>query len=259
MPPTVSILIPCYNCERFLGDTLDAVIAQTFSDWECVVVDDASTDGSAGVIADYATRDPRIRPVLLERNLGAAGARNAGLREIRGEYLAFLDADDHWLPEKLEAQLHHARETEAPIVHTSYRFIDEDGNFLPGGVLASDRVDLATYMRNTEIGMSTSLIHRERAGDFAFRDLRLCQDTDLWLELLRRGHVARGLRDCLVHYRVRKGQLSGSKLGMARQVFALWMRMDEVGPLKRLWYFGCYAVNGVRKRRRAAAQPSFKG
>ena len=246
--PLVSIIVPCYNAEAFLGATLEAVIAQTFTDWECVVVDDASRDGSAPVLAQYAERDPRIRPVFQPVNGGAAAARNAGLGVIRGRYLAFLDADDYWLPEKLAKQVAYMREKGAPIVHTSYRFIDKKGAFLPGGVRASDRVDLRTYMRNTEIGMSTSLLDRGQVGEFSFRDIRLCQDTHLWLVLLRRGLVSLGMAETLVHYRVREGQISGSKVAMAKQVYALYREIGEVGVATQLFSFASYAFNGFRKR-----------
>ena len=246
--PLVSIIVPCYNAETFLGATLEAVIAQTFTDWECVVVDDASRDGSAAVLAQYAARDPRIRPVFQPVNGGAAAARNAGLGVIRGRYLAFLDADDYWLPEKLAKQVAYMREKGAPIVHTSYRFIDKKGAFLPGGVRASNRVDLRTYMRNTEIGMSTSLLDRGQVGEFSFRDIRLCQDTHLWLVLLRRGLVSLGMAETLVHYRVREGQISGSKVAMAKQVYALYREIGEVGVATQLFSFASYAFNGFRKR-----------
>ena len=246
--PLVSIIVPCYNAEAFLGATLEAVIAQTFTDWECVVVDDASRDGSAAVLAQYAERDPRIRPVFQPLNGGAAAARNAGLGVIRGRYLAFLDADDYWLPEKLAKQVAYMREKGAPIVHTSYRFIDKKGAFLPGGVRASNRVDLRTYMRNTEIGMSTSLLDRGQVGEFSFRDIRLCQDTHLWLVLLRRGLVSLGMAETLVHYRVREGQISGSKVAMAKQVYALYREIGEVGVATQLFSFASYAFNGFRKR-----------
>jgi len=246
--PLVSIIVPCYNAETFLGATLEAVIAQTFTDWECVVVDDASRDGSAAVLAQYAERDLRIRPVFHPVNGGAAAARNAGLGVIRGRYLAFLDADDYWLPEKLAKQVAYMREKGAPIVHTSYRFIDKKGAFLPGGVRASNRVDLRTYMRNTEIGMSTSLLDRGQVGEFSFRDIRLCQDTHLWLVLLRRGLVSLGMAETLVHYRVREGQISGSKVAMAKQVYALYREIGEVGVATQLFSFASYAFNGFRKR-----------
>jgi len=246
--PLVSNIVPCYNAETFLGATLEAVIAQTFTDWECVVVDDASRDGSAAVLAQYAERDPRIRPVFQPVNGGAAAARNAGLGVIRGRYLAFLDADDYWLPEKLAKQVAYMREKGAPIVHTSYRFIDKKGAFLPGGVRASNRVDLRTYMRNTEIGMSTSLLDRGQVGEFSFRDIRLCQDTHLWLVLLRRGLVSLGMAETLVHYRVREGQISGSKVAMAKQVYALYREIGEVGVATQLFSFASYAFNGFRKR-----------
>ena len=170
------------------------------------------------------------------------------MAELRGRYLAFLDADDLWVEGKLARQLERMAETGAAIVHGSYRFVDESGAFLRGGVKASDRVDLVTYMGNTEIGMSTALVDLGQVGAFRFRDIRLCQDTHLWLELLRRGFVARGLPQVLTLYRVREGQISGSKLGMSRQVLSLYLEIGELSWARRLWSFASYACNGVRKR-----------
>jgi len=249
-PPVVSIIVPCYNSGRFIRATLEAVRAQTFTDWECIVIDDASSDDSAAIVAAMAAEDPRIVPLRLPENLGAAGARNAGLERVRGEYIAFLDSDDYWVPEKLARQVAYARETDAAMVHSSYRFVDESGQFLPGGVKASDRVDLRSYMRNTEIGMSTSLIDRAKVGAIHFKNIRLCQDTDLWLTLLDRGFVSRGMEDVFVHYRIREGQISGSKIGMAKQVLRLYLGIEQVAFPGRLFYFCCYAANGVLKRLR---------
>jgi teichuronic acid biosynthesis glycosyltransferase TuaG len=246
--PVVSIIVPCYNSGRFIRATLEAVRAQTFADWECIVIDDASSDDSAAIVAAMAAEDPRIVPIRLEKNLGAAGARNAGLEQVRGDYIAFLDSDDYWKPEKLALQVAYARETGAAMVHSSYRFVDESGMFLPGGVRASDQVDLRSYMRNTEIGMSTSLIDRAQVGEFTFKNIRLCQDTHLWLTLLERGHLSRGMEDVFVHYRIREGQISGSKIGMAKQVLRLYLDIDQVAFPGRIFYFFCYAVNGVLKR-----------
>ncbi len=250
LPPVVSIIIPCYNGGRHLRAALEAVMAQTFADWECIVVDDASDDDSAVVIAAIVAADPRIISVRLGRNRGAAGARNTGLERARGSYIAFLDSDDYWTPEKLERQVAFARENGAAIVHSSYRFVDDLGNFLPGGVRASDRVDLRSYMRNTEIGMSTSLIDREKIGAFIFNELWLCHDTDLWLRLLGRGFVSRGMGAAFVHYRIRAGQISGSKFGMAKQVLRLYLGIVQISFPARIFYFFCYAVNGVLKRLR---------
>jgi teichuronic acid biosynthesis glycosyltransferase TuaG len=246
--PAVSIIVPCYNSGRFIRATLEAVRAQTFTDWECIVIDDASSDDSAAIVAAMAEEDPRIVPLRLPENLGAAGARNAGLERVRGDYIAFLDSDDYWVPEKLARQVAYARETGAAMVHSSYRFVDESGQFLPGGVKASDRVDLRSYMRNTEIGMSTSLIDRGKIGAIHFKNIRLCQDTDLWLTLLDRGFVSRGMEEVFVHYRIREGQISGSKIGMAKQVLRLYLGIEQVAFPGRIFYFCCYAANGVLKR-----------
>ncbi len=244
----VSVVLPCYNAAAFLAATLDSVIAQSFQDWECIAVDDASKDETASILSGYAARDPRVRPVFLEKNGGAAASRNAALAELRGRYIAFLDADDLWEPAKLALQVDRLQATGAALCHSSYRFIDEGGRSLPGGVKATPQVDLRTYLRNTEIGMSTAMLDREQVGDFGFRDIRICQDTHLWLELLRRGFISEGLVEPLVKYRVRDGQISGSKVAMARQVLALYREIDEVPVWEQFFSFACYGLNGIRKR-----------
>lgn len=246
--PLVSIVLPCYNASAFLAETLESVRAQTFEDWECIAVDDASSDGTRAILEAFAQRDARIRPRFLQSNGGAAAARNAGLAGLRGRYLAFLDADDLWEAEKLRLQVERLEATGAALCHTSYRFINKAGESMPGGVKAAPRVDLRRYLRSTEIGMSTAVIDRAQVGDFEFRDIRICQDTHLWLALLRRGFISEGLTEPLVRYRVREGQISGSKIAMARQVFALYEEIGEIPTLERWFSFACYAANGFRKR-----------
>lgn len=125
--PLVSVIMPAYNSERFIEQAVRSVRMQTMQRWEMIIVDDCSTDKTAEQIKRLAAEDPRIIPVYSERNHGAAESRNIALRQCRGEFVALLDADDVWHPQKLERELERARETDADLVYSSYAMIDEQG------------------------------------------------------------------------------------------------------------------------------------
>ncbi|WP_125780874.1 glycosyltransferase family 2 protein [Pseudoalteromonas rubra] len=246
--PLVSIITPVYNAESFIAKTIDTVINQTFTDWEYVLVDDCSTDRSYEFIKEQYKDDKRIRVIQLEKNAGAGVARNAGLAESQGQIIAFLDADDLWEPEKLERQVKFMREGGFPIVHASYTFIDENDRVISGKVNVSNTVDLISYMRNTEIGMSTAIVDKAVVGDFRLENIRTRQDTKLWLTLLSRGFTAHGLDIPLVKYRIRKGQISGNKIVIAFRTLKVFWSVKTLNPLLRLYNFMFYSFNSVKKR-----------
>ncbi|GHU75177.1 hypothetical protein FACS189461_0930 [Spirochaetia bacterium] len=123
----VSIITPNYNCSRFIGKTIESVLAQTYQNWEMIIVDDCSTDGSYEIALDYARKDSRIKVYRTEHNSGAALCRNKAIELSQGQYLAFLDSDDLWLPEKLEKQLKFMQENDCDFSFTEYELIDEEG------------------------------------------------------------------------------------------------------------------------------------
>ena len=126
----LSIVVPVYNAEAFLPETIQYVKQQTYTDWELLLVDDCSTDGGFAYTCEEAKKDERIRPIRQERNAGAAQARNRGIREAKGEIICFLDADDIWMPDKLEKELAFMQEKKAGFVFTSYEFADASGTGL---------------------------------------------------------------------------------------------------------------------------------
>lgn len=209
--PTVSIVIPCYNSEATLGETLDSLQEQTFHNWEAVVVNDGSTDRSESVIDSYCARDVRIRKVDQE-NQGLAGARNAGLLFARGQFVNFLDADDLLLPTMLQRMLERLREDESiGAVHCAWIYTDpkaEDRNWvcsIPSGP------DLFYRLAHRNTFACHSILFRrsslENAGDFDVT-LRHCHDWDLWLRVARTGIRFGWISEPLVLYRMMPGSLS---------------------------------------------------
>jgi glycosyltransferase involved in cell wall biosynthesis len=123
----VSIITPCYNSARFISETIESVLSQTYQNWEMLIVDDCSTDASYEIVLEYAAKDKRIKAYRMEHNSGAAACRNKAIELSQGEYVAFLDSDDLWLPEKLEKQLQFMQDHNADFSFTEYEHIDEEG------------------------------------------------------------------------------------------------------------------------------------
>jgi teichuronic acid biosynthesis glycosyltransferase TuaG len=244
----VSIITPTYNAQNFISDTIDSVIKQTYTNWEYILVDDCSTDETVDFIKNKYSDEPRIKVIKSNVNGGAGVARNLGLAQAKGRLIAFLDADDLWKTEKLTLQTKFMKENNSAIVHSSYSFINESGDGIPGRVNVSERVNLHSYMRNTEIGMSTSLINKDIVGDFRLNKMRTRQDTRLWLTLLSSGHEAHGLNEDLVAYRVRKGQISGNKVVIAWRTLKLYLSITNISLRDRLINYCHYAFNAVFKR-----------
>ena len=147
----VSIITPVYACERYLAETIESVCAQTYPHWELLLADDCSPDGSAKIIEGYQLLDSRIRYIRLPKNSGAAAARNAALERARGRYIAYLDADDLWMPNKLERQLAFLEETGAVFSCCDYEKIDSDGRSLQKIVHMPREMTYEQYLRNTII------------------------------------------------------------------------------------------------------------
>ncbi|WP_318411633.1 glycosyltransferase family 2 protein [Photobacterium leiognathi] len=244
----VSIITPIYNAEKYIIETIESVINQTYKNWEYILVDDCSTDNTVNLINDSFRNDSRIKVISSPSNGGAGLARNIGLEKASSNYIAFLDSDDLWSPTKLEKQIEFMQANNSAIVHCSYSFIDEESKSIPGRVNVSKYVDLNSYMKNTEIGMSTSLINRNIVGDFRLNPMRTRQDTKLWITLLGKGFIANGLDDDLVLYRIRHGQISGNKFVIAWRTLKLYLSVDSLPLMGRLSNFTHYAFNGIFKR-----------
>ena len=246
----ISIIMPVFNAKKYIDESIASVISQTYDNWELILIDDCSTDDTYDYLLESYEENPKIKLLRNLLNSGAGASRNLGLQSASGQFIAFLDADDIWLPSKLEKQLAFMLDRKSAIVHTSYSFINESGGPISGRVNVSKHVDLNSYMRNTEIGMSTVLINKEIIGTFEFPEMRTHEDAVLWLSLLGYGFKAEGLDEILVYYRVRKGQLSENKILAAQTVFKLFIKVKHIPIHKRLVNYSFYAFNSIFKRLR---------
>ena len=246
----VSVIMPVYNCEKFVKYAIHSVQNQTYPNWELIIINDASTDNSLDEVLKFAHEDKRIHVFDYVYNHGVGVCRNAGLSHARGRYVAFLDADDLWAKHKLEKQIAFMQEKDIGLSHTSFAYINEAGDLQPTGIVTVDeKVNLLKYLKTTQIGMSTVMIDRKKFPNIAFpEDRKLCEDASTWTPLLRRGEYFYGVNDVLMLYRVRDNQLSGNKFKMAKNTFLRYMNEESLPFYKRLSCFFNYAYHGVEKR-----------
>ncbi len=255
----VSVIMPAYNCEKFLKHAVHSVQAQTYSDWELIIIDDASRDDTFVEAQKLAATDERIKVYSLEQNKGVSFCRNFAIAQAQGRYLAFLDSDDLWSKDKLTRQIAFMQSKNVALSHTSYAFMNEKGFVMKNGkVNVDEEVDLQKYMKTTQIGMSSVIIDRNQIGKVQFpEDRQLCEDARVWMAYLRQGKKFCGLNEVLTLYRVRGSQLSGNKMKMAENTLKRYWHEKNLPAYKRLYYFLNYACNGIQKRLRST-QPDVK-
>ena len=248
--PLVSVIMPSYRSEPFLAQAVESVLAQTITDWELFILDDQSPDGAWEIAQSYARRDPRIRCIRNEENLGVAETRNRGIEAARGEWIAFLDSDDIWHNEKLEKQLNAAERTGAELMYTAYAiFQDDDPCRVEYAV--PQRVDYNALLLENVIGCSTAMVHRSALRNYRFRNDLYHEDYALWLELLRSGVKAAGCPEILVEWRVTKNSRSYDKINAAKNRWAIYRKAEKLPLWKSAFAFAVYALRGIMKVRKS--------
>ncbi|MEJ2761796.1 MAG: glycosyltransferase family 2 protein [Gammaproteobacteria bacterium] len=246
--PLVSVITPCLNASAYIGDCLDSVLAQSLDDWEHIIVDDGSTDDSFAIAADRASGDKRIRLYRHENNRGVGAARNHALRSARGRYIAFLDADDLWLSEKLSVQIGMMRENNWAFSFTNYGIIDARGNDIKDHVNIPSCMRYRDMLRNTAIGCLTVVIDSSQVMNISMPEESIArQDYVLWCRIMKSGFDAHGIDRVLAKYRVLDSSRSRNKLDAARRMWIFYRRYEYLNPVLSSWYFLNYVVNAFRK------------
>lgn len=251
----VSVVVPVYNAQRFIVETIRHVQAQTYTEWELVLVDDCSTDNSRELIVGESERDKRIRLVRQEENGGAARARNRGIKEACGQYICFLDADDIWMPDKLSEELAYLRTIQetvnsgAGFVFTGYEFADEAGTGLGKIVHVPDNISYRQALKNTTIFTSTVMIDRKIIPDTDI--LMPCiasEDTATWWQILKKHGVGYGLDKNLVKYRRSANTLSSNKLIAIKRIWNLYRRQEKISVAGSVYCMIFWAFRALFRR-----------
>ncbi len=248
MEDLVSIITPSYNSVNFIEETINSVITQTHQNWEMIIVDDCSKDNSVELIQEYVNKDSRIKLIQNKENKGAAETRNIALRIAKGKFIAFLDSDDLWLPQKLEKQLNFMKKNEIAFSFTSYQIIDEKGASIGKIVRAPNKISYSQYLKNTIIGCLTVIIDRSKVGVFEMPNIRSSQDMALWLLIMKRGFSAYGYDKVLSKYRLVTGSITSNKHKSAKSVWRVYREIEKLSFYTSVISFIGYAYNGLKKR-----------
>jgi teichuronic acid biosynthesis glycosyltransferase TuaG len=249
MDDRVSIVMPAYNASAHIEDAIASAQAQTHPNWELLVVDDASGDATGEIVGRLAAADERIHLLRHDVNLGPGSARNTGLASATGRWLAFLDADDLWMTDKLERQLEFMRRKDAVFSFTGYRMMDVSGRDLGRTITVPARIDYRGLLKNTIIGTTFSMFDRQRLPEMRMPDMLQHEDLALWFDILRGGVVAHGLQAPLAWYRIVTGSNSANKFEAVRVMWELYRRHERLNPFDAAWCFTHYAWNAYRKYR----------
>ena len=246
--PLVSVIMPCYNMEKFIAYTIQSVQGQTYPHWELCIVDDASTDETATIVRSFCDQDDRIHFVVKPKHSGIADTRNQCLNMAKGRFLAFLDSDDMWHPEKLEKQLQFMTDRNIGFSYSSYDCVDEAGKTLNKIVKTAGDLNYDTYLRNTIIGCSTVMLDKTVVGEVIVPNFRTSEDTATWLNILKKGFLAYAIEQPLTSYRIRQHSASSNKLKASTDLWRVYRQNEKLPLFKVLVCFSSYAFNAVKKR-----------
>lgn len=242
----VSVITPSYNAESFLSQAIESVIAQTYPYWEMIVIDDGSTDNTTVIAETYASKNKKIKLIKFEKNKGVAVARNTGIENASGRYIAFLDSDDLWLPIKLERQIIFMEENDLYLTYSSYYVTDEIGK-LKGIRRVKENITYNDLLKTNWIGNLTGIYDASKLGKIFMENVKH-EDYTLWLKILRKVKFTKGILEPLAKYRILSNSYSSNKLRTALWTWNIYRKIERLNYMKSLYYFMHYVYYGIKKR-----------
>jgi glycosyltransferase involved in cell wall biosynthesis len=252
--PIISIVTPCYNSEKFIVETIQSVLNQTFQNWEWWIIDDASKDDSVKIIETFT--DERIHLVALNENVGAAEARNIGIRRAKGRFLTFIDSDDLWLPHFLETTYQFLIQNKEELAYAGYKRFDEELNPLLSDFSAEDHIDYRRILYNCPIPMLTAMYDTQRIGKIEIPEVDMREDYAMWIEILRKIPEARAIPEILAIYRIRKSSYSRNKIVILKKQFAVYYKFLNLSLLQSFYYTFHWVLNGLKKYEKLKPKPT---
>ena len=249
MSKLVSIVTPVFNASRYLAKTIESVLAQTYQNWELLLSDDLSTDDSLTIAKSFQEKDQRIKILESEENTGPAGCRNRAIRAASGKYIAFLDSDDLWVPEKLQVQVQFMEKGGYDLCYSSYQKIDEQGDIIGNRISVPRSTGYDRLLNSNVIPCLTTLYNVERIGKYFMEDIGH-EDYVYWLRILKNGHIAQGMADVLAYYRVRRDSISNNKFKAASFQWKIYRNVLNLNVWRSLYHFSIYSILGLRKHKK---------
>lgn len=240
----ISIVMPAYNAAQYIEQSIESVLKQSYTNWELIIVDDCSIDDTYKIVEKLCLNEERIKLFRMNENSGVAMARNFAISMSRGKYIAFLDSDDLWLPDKLEKQLNLMQEKKAVISYTAYRqfSMEKVGNL----VSVPEQVTYKQLLKGNVIGCLTVMLDKERLGNLQMKKARH-EDYILWLDILKQGNTAYGLREDLARYRKSETSLTSNKKRSALWTWQVYRQHQELSFFASIYYFIFYVCKGLVK------------
>lgn len=245
----VSIVMPAYNCEKYIVDAINSVLAQTYQNWELLVLDDGSKDNTLQIINEFGKKDSRVRPLQNEKNMGVSATRNKGIDLATGDWIAFLDSDDLWEPSKLEKQLKVANVQSAEFLFTGSSYINEEGELFKGIFEVPERVTYKKLRKHNVISCSSVLVKKKYFKNIKMEKDDIHEDYAVWLRILKLGVTAYGLNEPLLVYRISKNSKSGNKLKTVKMTYKVF-RFIGINPIGATYFMLRHIFASVGKYRR---------
>ena len=247
----VSIITPCYNGEKFISETIESVLNQTYSDWEMIIIDDGSKDSSASIIEVYSNKDKRIK-LLRQSNAGSASARNNGIRHANGQYIALLDADDLWSPLFLKKQIDFMTEKKAVCVYSSYSCIDENSQEIFHPVYAKSIITEKDMLTRNYIGCLTGLYDTSRHGKIYLKEelKSIRDDYAYWLDIVKLEGKAYGNKEILAKYRIVSTSTTAKKWKLIRRQYEFYRQYLKLSVAKSTQNTIKWGLAGLMKYKR---------
>jgi len=242
----ISIITPTYNSLQFIKETIHSILIQTYQNWELLITDDCSTDGTWELLQKYQKQDERIKIFRLKKNFGPGVARNNSIKHAQGRFIAFCDSDDQWKPDKLEKQINFLIENNLAFTFSAYQKIDENGK--KGGIVnVPENINYKHLLKTCPIGCLTAIYDTEKTGKVYMPEIRKRQDYGLWLKIFQIIGSTKGMNENLAYYRVLTNSVSSNKFVAAKYHYKVLREVGKVPPIKSWYYFLHYALNGFFK------------
>lgn len=243
--PLVSIITPLYNSEKYIGETIESVLNQTYRNWEMLIVDDCSKDNGVKIVNEYVLKDKRIKLFKNEKNEGVSFTRNKAIDLSQGIYIAFLDSDDLWKKEKLEKQISFMEKNNIDLSYTGYEKINMDGS-LRGEIKVLKKIDYKELLKNCLIGFLTAIYLKEKFKIYRFKKTK-AEDYVFWLEIFKQIDYAYGIQESLAYYRVSNNSRSSNKLDIVSFHWKIYREYEKLNFLKAVYYYFIYIKRGIAR------------
>ncbi|ELY2668320.1 glycosyltransferase family 2 protein [Cronobacter sakazakii] len=246
MSNLVSIIMPSWNSELTIADSINSIIRQTYTNWELIITDDCSSDGTIRLLKEFANEEPRIKLFFNDKNSGAGISRNNCIKNAKGRFIAFLDSDDMWHPEKLSRQVAFMLNNNYALTYTAYKKINQKGNVI-GHINPPARVNYSELLKSNVIGCLTAIYDAQKLGKVYMPEIRKRQDMALWLKILEKIDYAWCLPEELAFYREGHESLSSNKIKILSSQWSFYRTYLKFNSIKSAWYFSFYVVRAVKK------------